>query len=448
MVLVDRAANLLELLAVELDGSEAPVILVCHSLGGLLAKQMLRIAHDSRDPELLLLTSRIRGIAFIATPHAGSDVASIMGVFKCFLRVNEVTHELERNAVGLRDLNQWFRDNCSSLGLRIKSYCESKPTYGAVVVKRDSVDLGLPGHRPVPIDADHISITKPVSRDDFFYRSVRRFVDATGTDRVPGTPCRLVFKFDGSLDTLTDSQRSAILGKLAEIAGIHPIQIEPVGDGCIEVVLSASDMAAERLLAAAQRGDLDRLGLIVANAENESGEQVGRAIRVQVGEKDEEMPVRPERPFSRGATVLCFRNSIEGFDEFHQVAMTYLPEKTDRIENAVVYLRRILLQLPEDSGFEWVFFAHSNLIPPNSLHTAKAYTNETHSLFELFGNLALGPDGSSGQGASLTTNAIQTLQLQHRHHVRYLLHHSLLAGPRSLRLDLAGARRWVILHDS
>ena len=75
MPLADRATNALATLeAAGLGG--APIVFVCHSLGGLLVKQMLRHASDYGVPGWSDIARATRGIVFLSTPHSGSDISS------------------------------------------------------------------------------------------------------------------------------------------------------------------------------------------------------------------------------------------------------------------------------------------------------------------------------------------------------------------------------------
>jgi pimeloyl-ACP methyl ester carboxylesterase len=69
-----------------------PIIFICHSLGGLVAKQLLRTAFDlTANNEWRGIGKAVRGIVFIATPHSGADLANyitnctrLAGVFAWF----------------------------------------------------------------------------------------------------------------------------------------------------------------------------------------------------------------------------------------------------------------------------------------------------------------------------------------------------------------------------
>jgi pimeloyl-ACP methyl ester carboxylesterase len=77
MELADRAANVLNLLLVKTDLGEGELILAGHSLGGLVIKQLLRKAADAATDcaGALSFIDRVRKVAFLATPHAGADLA-------------------------------------------------------------------------------------------------------------------------------------------------------------------------------------------------------------------------------------------------------------------------------------------------------------------------------------------------------------------------------------
>ena len=62
-------------------------------------------------------------------------------------------------------------------GIATLACFETRPTHGVMVVEAMSADPGIPGVRPIPIDADHIGICKPASRETTLYRIVRRFVE-------------------------------------------------------------------------------------------------------------------------------------------------------------------------------------------------------------------------------------------------------------------------------
>jgi len=67
MPLVDRANNILDLFALE-DIGQRPLALICHSLGGLLMKQVLRNARDALDPQWQAIVEHTQHSATASSP--------------------------------------------------------------------------------------------------------------------------------------------------------------------------------------------------------------------------------------------------------------------------------------------------------------------------------------------------------------------------------------------
>lgn len=80
MPLQDRAVNILEYFLGEPALKAGPIAFVCHSLGGLIVKQMLLDLQQQANsrPEAADFLSRVRQVVFAATPHTGSRQASLL----------------------------------------------------------------------------------------------------------------------------------------------------------------------------------------------------------------------------------------------------------------------------------------------------------------------------------------------------------------------------------
>lgn len=175
MPLYDRATNFLATLDADGLGSR-PLFFVAHSLGGLVVKQMLRNAIDSGKPAWQKIAEKTQGIVFISTPHTGSDLASWIQYLGSILTTVSV-EDLKSHDPQLRQLNDWYRNHQQFSELPIEVYCEKKLTRIVLVVNETSANPGIKGVTPIPMDDDHLSICKPVSRNELIYKGVKKFME-------------------------------------------------------------------------------------------------------------------------------------------------------------------------------------------------------------------------------------------------------------------------------
>src|SRR2546430_713953 len=80
MPLQDRAVNVLEILLSEPGLKSGPITFICHSLGGLIVKQIVLDLQQQKErrPEAADLLQRVTQVVFAATPHTGAGQASLL----------------------------------------------------------------------------------------------------------------------------------------------------------------------------------------------------------------------------------------------------------------------------------------------------------------------------------------------------------------------------------
>lgn len=188
MSLPDRAVNLLALLQNH-DIGERPLCFVTHSMGGLLVKEMLLLSAEGRS-NFRSVAKNIRGVVFLATPHTGSGVAKSIAALRQLYRSTPAVEDLERNGSHLRQLNDRYRDWVAETGTATLVLYETRPTSGLRIVDESSSNPGIAHVRPIPVDADHVSICKPASRREVVYGQVRRFISDLKRPARPSGPER------------------------------------------------------------------------------------------------------------------------------------------------------------------------------------------------------------------------------------------------------------------
>ena len=178
MHLTDRALNVLERILAEPKLHSGEIILIGHSLGGLVIKQLLRTAESMalKREDASNFIKRVRRVAFLATPHFGSDLAVWGDRLRIVVFPSAATASLVRNDPNLRDLNTWYRRWSHTEKIEHLILVETKPIKKfLLVVKADSSDPGLLSD-PIPIDADHFNICKPKNRTSEIYIYIRNFI--------------------------------------------------------------------------------------------------------------------------------------------------------------------------------------------------------------------------------------------------------------------------------
>ncbi|WP_158745003.1 esterase/lipase family protein [Streptomyces sp. NRRL S-1448] len=178
MALPDRATNLIPTMLYYGIGSRR-TIFVCHSLGGLIVKQILRHSSEMAEPEWQKIADSTLGVAFLATPHSGSNLASILKTVR-ISRATRTSLALTAHCPHLKELADWYRQNVKRLEIETVAYAESRRVRYkfrlATVVTSTSANPGIEGCILTSIDADHIDICKPASRETDAYRGIETFI--------------------------------------------------------------------------------------------------------------------------------------------------------------------------------------------------------------------------------------------------------------------------------
>ncbi|KAK4656243.1 hypothetical protein QC762_309600 [Podospora pseudocomata] len=176
-----------------------PIVLVAHSMGGLVVKKAYLLAR--RDPIYADIAGRIHSLYFLGTPHRGADSSSFVSTFiamslgsgsKAFVKElipGSGTLQVSLKSASIlgmlmlttQAINDEFRHVCSDVGLW--SFFEGIPTAAGptnvVVVEKESAVMGLPGEHTQYLQADHRRLVKFDSTEDPNYNILLRCFNTT-----------------------------------------------------------------------------------------------------------------------------------------------------------------------------------------------------------------------------------------------------------------------------
>lgn len=163
-----------------LSESNTPIVLIGHSMGGLVIKKAYMLARQGTGYETL--TERFHTIYFLATPHRGSDSAKLLNnILHIAYSSRAYVADLERGSEAIQSINDEFRNYSTDIGLW--SFYETQKLkiglLSTLIVDPDSATLGYREEKQMPMNADHRSICKFETPTDPNYIFLRNALAST-----------------------------------------------------------------------------------------------------------------------------------------------------------------------------------------------------------------------------------------------------------------------------
>ena len=141
----DKALELLNHLSAKRSpaapgGPSKPIVFICHSLGGIVVKKALILAHErDSNPDYKDILDNTRAIAFIGVPHQGSDSAKWASFAANLLKSasmgastnTALVSNLVKGSTTLANISNQFVDRAR--GMIIYTFYETKRLNGVMV---------------------------------------------------------------------------------------------------------------------------------------------------------------------------------------------------------------------------------------------------------------------------------------------------------------------------
>lgn len=161
--------------------ANTPIVLIGHSMGGLVIKKAHMLARQGAAYETL--AARFHTIYFLATPHRGSDSAKLLNnILQIAYSSRAYVEDLERGSRAIQSINDEFRNYSADIDLW-SFYETQKLKIGGVlstlIVDPDSATLGYREEKQMPMNADHRSICKFETPTDPNYVVLRNALAST-----------------------------------------------------------------------------------------------------------------------------------------------------------------------------------------------------------------------------------------------------------------------------
>lgn len=236
---------------------DAPIVLVGHSLGGLVIKMAIKSAFSQGVERYEKLALKIKGVVFVGTPHFGSIWASVVSFFH-LVRPNPQMRNLGLHDEALGSLNVEFRRLVSHYGIATRTFVETEPMRlpyigrilpGVTIVNPTSSEPSLPGEVGVPVQAHHLNMCKPKDRSAGIHKSLLRFLEQVAMSCSPSVNGEQELEIrSSSMDAILPRERNDTETHLAfAMFGDGPSGVESVCTA-VCIVTDAPDQLRQQLL--------------------------------------------------------------------------------------------------------------------------------------------------------------------------------------------------------
>ena len=163
-----------------LGTADTPIVLIGHSMGGLVIKKAYMLARQGAAYKTL--TERFHTIYFLATPHRGSDSAKLLNdILHIAYSSRAYVADLERGSGAIQSINDEFRNYSTNIDLW--SFYETQKlkigVLSTLIVDPDSATLGYREEKQMPTNSDHRSICKFETPKDPNYITLRNAFAST-----------------------------------------------------------------------------------------------------------------------------------------------------------------------------------------------------------------------------------------------------------------------------
>ncbi|KAL8769216.1 MAG: hypothetical protein Q9209_004717 [Squamulea sp. 1 TL-2023] len=181
----DHADSLRELLVNARNHCpDRPIIFVAHSLGGVVCTEAILKASKYTEPQMAAIAGRTHGIAFLGTPHHGSDKTKWAEVARKLyatagktnkVLLEDLSHNSERLARIGKEFPHWLRNEVEKKDRKIFVMCffeeyDTKIVGSQIVIKDEALIDG--GYETMALPADHKGMCKCRDRNDAIYRAI------------------------------------------------------------------------------------------------------------------------------------------------------------------------------------------------------------------------------------------------------------------------------------
>lgn len=177
-----------------LDIGQCPLIFIGHSLGGLIAKKAYILGQSESNSAYAEIARSVAAFVFLSTPHrliSAQVLSDILSACVTGLAPSHHTPRIQNHVQGLHIINEQFRDLLPFV--EVFSFYERQQTAldshsRTLILRPEQATLDHPSETPIPLDADHLSITRYKSSTSTSYRSIRDVLRHLVDKIKPGRP--------------------------------------------------------------------------------------------------------------------------------------------------------------------------------------------------------------------------------------------------------------------